>query len=41
MVKLESLVARHNKGAHTMQPYEMSSSAMQQNSDVQGWFTKP
>ncbi len=41
MVKLEGLIVRHNKGAHTMQPYEMSSSAMQQNSDVQGWFTKP
>lgn len=41
MFKPEGLVVRHNKGAHTMQPYEMSSSAMQQNSEVQGWFTKP
>lgn len=24
-----------------MQPYESRSNAMQQNSEVQGWFTKP
>lgn len=41
MVKLEGLIVRHKKGAHTMQPYEKNSNVMQQNSEVQGWFTKP
>ena len=41
MSNLTIQATRHNEGTHTMHTYETSSNAMQQNSEVQAWFTKP